>query len=264
MCCVSEIYMISTAIGSSYLVIGALLGQANSGHGDAGHITSHSAHLDTGHGAAHGDIGTHAHSGETGAIQGFGQTGSHSAGLHPHLPSLHESDHGGGQQLPILHDPPRHLSGFVKAVLRILSPFSIALFLAGFGVIGLALERLFPALGDYTALIALALGWIISRQVLYGMSWITSRMFVTTVPKSEEIIGQVAEVCLPISAGSLGEVKYKVHSTHLNAPARSAQPDLDFERGAKVLIKDMRDNIAYVEPLKDLVLEAHLDKTSHN
>jgi hypothetical protein len=259
--------MISTAIGSSYLVIGALLGQANSGHGhgDVGHITSHSGHpaqLDSGHGAAHGDISGHTHAGHA-SDHGLGNNGSHSAGLHPHLPSMHEPD-GGGQQIPILHDPPRHLSSFVKVVLRILSPFSIALFLAFFGVIGLMSERVFPALGDYTALIALALGWILSRQVLYGMTWITSRMFVTTVPKTEEIIGQVAEVCLPISAGSLGEVTYKVHSTHLNTPARAAQPDQDFQRGAKVMIKDLRDNIAYVEPLKDLFLEAHLDKTSHN
>jgi hypothetical protein len=80
-------------------------------------------------------------------------------------------------------------------------------------------------------------------------------MNVSSVVRVNELIGHPAEVLIPIQKGRVGEVTYISGSTRLQAPAKPATPDMEFKRGAKVMISDIKDGFVYVEPWDDILLD---------
>lgn len=142
-----------------------------------------------------------------------------------------------------------------KALLTLLSPMTLATFLAFFGLSGLLFAHVLPTLGALTALPAAMVSMFITSQVLRLLRLMVYKLDVSSVARVNELIGQQGEILTPIRGGHLGEVTYVLGSKRLTAPAKAAKPDWEFKLGDKVMISDLRDNVVYVEPYQDLLLD---------
>lgn len=258
----SQIYIVSAAVGSIYLVLGLVLGQlhghadAAAAHGDAGGAGGHEITPGQAHAPAHGqDTGLP----DTSQPQAQPAAFSHlkpsphldiAASGPQHVISAHQD--AGTAPVQLVERRP---FGLLRLLLTALSPMTIAVFLAFFGISGLILAELLPFLGPLTWVPAVMISLLVTGQVLRLLRWMILKMHVTSLVKVNELIGHSAEVLTPIQQGRTGEVTYVVGSTRLQAAAKPAKPGMEFKRGAKVMISDIRDTIFYVEPWEDILLE---------
>ncbi|HEY9867777.1 MAG TPA: hypothetical protein V6D08_01100 [Candidatus Obscuribacterales bacterium] len=240
------------------------------GHGDAG--VGHDAAIGHGHGDAdvghdaaighgHGDASGGTEPGQSGTPSGHAlapgvkhlDASPHidiaSSGMHHVVPAHHTSEAGPVQIIERRRFKP------LRFLLTILSPMTIAVFLAFFGISGLLLAKLLPFLGPLTVPPAIIISLLITGQVLSLLRWMMFKMNVSSVVRVNELIGHPAEVLIPIQKGRVGEVTYVSGSTRLQAPAKPARPDMEFKRGAKVMISDIKDGVVYVEPWDDILLD---------
>lgn len=253
---VTQIYIASAGIGSLYLVAGLAMGQLH-GHGDSGIAHGHGDA--SGHG--HGDASGGTEPGQSGAPNGHVlkpdvkhlDASPHldiaSSGMHHVVPAHHTSEVGPVQIIE------RRRFKLLRFLLTIFSPMTIAVFLAFFGISGLLLAKLLPFPGPLTVAPAIIISLLITGQVLRLLRWMVFKMNVSSVVRVNQLIGHPAEVLIPIQKGRVGEVTYVSGSTRLQAPARPARPDMEFKRGAKVMISDIKDGVVYVEPWDDIVLD---------
>jgi membrane protein implicated in regulation of membrane protease activity len=277
----SQIYIVCAAIGSIYLIVGLVMGQLH-GHGDAG-----VGQGDHGFGHVHGDVGlAHGHGpaighghGDPGVVHGHGTAGAHDAGaghtsessqssgssgigkhLEPHvdiastgghhvLGGHHHADHGPVQLME------RKRFKVLRFLQTILSPMTIAVFLAYFGISGLLLARILPFLGPFVPVAAIVASLLITGRVLQLLRWMVFKMNVSTVVRMDDMIGHQAEIITPIKGERLGEITYWTGSTIMQSPAKSAAPGMEFKRGDKVMICDIREGTAYVESWGDIPLD---------
>jgi membrane protein implicated in regulation of membrane protease activity len=227
----SQAYFMSALVGGGFLLVNFVMGHLDEGGHDAGHggHDGHSGGHD-GHGDAHGD-GDHGHG---------------------------DSDHGHGED----HDTNRYSlvtdhrleNRIGKLVLSLLSPMSIAIFLAFFGLTGYASGYMMPWLGFITLVPAVIAGFLminifksaIQAMMKYGTS--SSHM------RNDEIIGHIAEVLVPIAENRPGEVTYIIQSKIYSSTARS-KPGTAINKGTKVMIVERDGPTVFVEPYRDLLLE---------
>ena len=263
---VGQIYLVSAAIGSIYLAIGVALGQAHgAGHGGAAHGLSHGgagAH-GLGHGLSHGtpsatphaisagSHGTQLHSAQGDVAGHIGQAaGTAGHQIHAHLPGSAKTQPSDQSALTQIVSPSQ--VSLVRFILSSLSPFSLSVFMTFFGISGLFIYFFMPALGFWTMPAACIISFVITRQVLFALSLMVAKMHVSSEAREEDIIGQIATVCLSIKAGHVGEVTYVVGASLYNSPARARDNKTEFKKGSKVIICELRDNVVYVEPLDDI------------
>jgi len=236
-------------------------------HADAGAAHGHTAagpHADAG--AAHGHTAAGA---QANSAAGAGQSAAgarsgapaHINTSHVHVDFAHTTrshpvtsgqsmvDTGPVQILP------RLASKAGSLILTVLSPMTLACFLAFFGITGLILLSVLPALGIWSALPAAFVAGCITRVILNVMSYVVAKMFVTTVAREDELIGQLAEVSVGIEPGGMGQVTYVVGYKRLICPARAAQKNVALKRGTRVIVTDIRDRVVYVEPWTDSLLD---------
>jgi hypothetical protein len=57
-----------------------------------------------------------------------------------------------------------------------------------------------------------------------------------------------------MSNDRLGEIVYMVDSVRANCAAKPAKAGLEIKRGQRVMIVDMKEHIAVVEPINDPIL----------
>jgi membrane protein implicated in regulation of membrane protease activity len=165
-------------------------------------------------------------------------------GLHAiHLPGLH-ADLSGLHLPGTAHVDVSGAAGHDISLLS-LSPISIAAFVTSFGGIGIIATQAFRA-DSATSLI-----WAIGGSILVaGVSHVFF-FYVFVAPqassalKSSDIVGQNAEVTVPIPANSVGEVAYVAMGERHTATARSAD-NKEIPRGALVSIDGMAGTVLIV------------------
>ncbi|HEY9790473.1 MAG TPA: hypothetical protein V6D22_08745 [Candidatus Obscuribacterales bacterium] len=236
--------------------VGHGAGHAAAGHGAIGHAGGHTAaHGAAGHAGAHGSAGhasshaapAHGTSGHAAGAHGSGQaSAAHSgAGTEPELMSLataHVHPHGKNQDRIIV-------------LITLFNPSTVAAFAAWFGACGLFAWRLFPALPvEYTLVIAVVAGLLGTKFILHMMSTMSSRMYSSASFSKDSLIGYEAEVTVSLQAGRTGEIACIARGPSYTISARCLLPEGSFKRGDRVIISDIRDDIAYVERWPEDVL----------
>ncbi len=209
-------------------------GGNGAGHGSAGHGPAHTGAAGAGHGGVSSDTGSGAGQGnilDTTLLST--QVARQSASLHIHVP-------GEG------------VEGFLGTLLEILNPMLIAVFMCFFGISGLTIHTLLPALGLITLAPAALCGFFSARAFAAALHWMFDHLEISSEAKVEDMVGLAANVSVPISNNRPGEITYVIESKRLNSPAKSLTPNVDFAKGSKVMICEVRDNIAFVEPWKEL------------
>lgn len=262
----ADVYIISTAIGSIYLAFSAAMGHLGGdaghggeglGHGHAHSVGSHSStggHAQLGHDSGHG----------SGHDSGHGDApsdGSTDTGSHPRLPSPLSSGHGHGHSgthadpaTGIVHAQPR-FAGILPTLLTFLSPMTLSVFLAFFGLTGFVVIKLLPWLGLLTLVPAIVVAALVTQTMLRVFSWLLRSTDVSTVARMSEVIGQMAHISVPIKEGRTGEIVCEMGSKRYNFSAKALNSQQTFTSGARVIIADMRDGVAFVEPWDDVLLD---------
>lgn len=227
-------------VGGGFLVFNFVMGHMEGGHGHDGcsHDTGMGGH-DTG---AHHDVGGH-------------DGGAHHDGGDGH------GDHDGGRAegesttnrygLVGVEHHNRLTSRIGRLLMAILSPMSIAIFLAFFGLTGYLTGYLMPWLGYITLIPAFIAGFVminifkscIRALMKYGTS--------SSHVRSGELIGQVGEVLIPIAENRPGEITYVIQSKIYSSVARASKPGEKINKGTKVMIVETDGPTVFVEPYKD-------------
>ncbi|CAN5312901.1 hypothetical protein BH10CYA1_BH10CYA1_63670 [soil metagenome] len=140
-------------------------------------------------------------------------------------------------------------SGFFGIILTLLSPMTVCIYLAFFGLTGLVLCFNAPWLGYFTLIPAIAVSIAVSAAFKAMTQWMIKNMFSSTHQKESDLLGQMAEVNVPINAeGRVGEVTYVLNAKRMTATAKPAKPGVDFKKGSKVLIVGSKEHVVFIEP----------------
>lgn len=261
------------------MVISVLMGRLPHGHGAVHHGSGHTGHTghgghapQIGHAASHGASHAGAHSGgahHPGADVGAGHGGQnahsvqHVQSVRAHQIALRNQSTPGaqnnlGQSISLeLQARTGHLHvgleehGIVEIVLSFLNPLSIATFLAFFGITGMVAGIALHINPWITFAAAVTCGWLAVQAVIHLIAWLFANMHVSTESRVADLIGQIAEINIPISNGRTGEITYIVGSKRLTAPAKSLVPDIEIPRKARVIICDIQNHVMLVDVWHD-------------
>ncbi len=150
---------------------------------------------------------------------------------------------------------PRLSARIGSLILGLLSPMALAMFLTFFGIFGQVFEHLMPWLGIFTLVPATLISVAISNIFKYLVRYLIVHGNVSTEAKAEDSIGQVGEIITPIQAGRPGEVTYVIGSKRYHSTAKPSKEGIEFKRGSKVLITEIKDHVVYVDEYN--LLEFH-------
>lgn len=233
---IAQIYLLCAGVGCLLVTLSALTGALHH-HGPADGGAAHGGHGGHGHGG-NGQIGAHSH----GHAIGHDASGHH-----------HSGDGGDQQQQHLVRIKANTRVAIAKpdagaALLSYLSPTTMAAFATWFGACGLFLWRLAPIPLEWTMPLAVLGGVIGARLTLNFVGLIASRMYESHSFSTQDIIGLEAEVSVPVSATGMGEIIYTQGGTRHTSSARSTNAEVALARGAKAIICDVRDDVAYIEP----------------
>jgi hypothetical protein len=235
----AQIYALSAGVGCLTVLFSALTGAMH--HGGVHHGHGHAG--DAGH-AGHGHSG-HSHS--HGHSHGHGQSHGHTQG-HGHDTGDQRSSAGlvrvNKQHVAVKEDEP----GLGVALLTWLNPNTIAAFATWFGSIGLILWRGFSLPLFSTLPLAIIGGALGAKFMLAFVGLIGSKMYQSHTFTQQDVIGLQAEVTVPVTNQGTGEVVYVVGGTRHTSSAKPNKPEVHLPRGAKAIICDVRDDVAYIEP----------------
>lgn len=276
---IAEIYTFCAVVGALVLAVSAMLGgmgqghSAHAGHSIGGHgaghgIGGHGAGNAAGHAIGHGAGHTGAHTGgHTGAHTG-GHAGAHTGGHTGAHTGAHAGAHGSaggttGHSGSATNEP--NTTGIVPATSRLpavgrdtdqqllkfvtlVNPTTISSFGLWFGAVGLFAWRLLPLPIEFTLPIALLAGLVGTKFTMWLMGMLVSKLYASGTFTGQSIIGSKAEVTVAVENGKLGEVTCIAGGSRLTSSARAVDAAQSFKRGAAVIIADVRDDVAYVEP----------------
>jgi len=271
----AQIYLISFVVGGGFIVFNFLLGQFD-------HLASdhHGLHLLgghdslTGHGTA---VGHHA------AI-GHGASATHQIGHNVGHSVSHDINHSAhNAHVSLAHDDAvnsqsqsgfsnflsadivrqlkRHLQVLVQRedipsrigmlIISLLSPMRIAIWLTFFGLSGFFIERLLPWLSFLSLIPAFIIAFLCAQVFSFLICWAMEAMQSPALHNVDDLIGTIAEVNTPMTNNQLGEIVYMIDSVRANCAARPVTEGLEIKRGQRVMIVDMKEHIALVEPVTD-------------
>lgn len=253
------LYVVSAVLGFGYMIFSMVSGQighdAGGEHGDHGALDGHDtgAHNLLGHGhaghetGAHAQVGGHGHAGH--------EHGGHEHGGHEHGGHDHGADDPATQlkEVSKVTNVSAHGRNQTPVLLRVMSwisPASMAIFLAFFGLTGMAIFKL----GIISLVPAVVVGLIMRNTMMFLLRWFVSQSHVSTTSRVEEAIGHEAEVCVSIQPGRTGEVTYVLGSKRYNMPAKSNVAESVYKRGAKVMIADVREGVVFVDEWQGLTI----------
>ncbi len=248
------VYVVSAVLGFGYMIFSMVSGQighdAGGDGGDHGALGGHDtgSHPLLGHGhaghetGAHAQVGGHSHAGH--AHGGHGH-GGHDQGADDPATQLKEIS-----KVTNMSAHSRHQTPVLLRVMSWISPASMAIFLAFFGLTGMAIFKL----GFISLLPAIVVGLIMRNAMMFLLRWFVSQSHVSTTSRVEEAIGHEAEVCVSIQPGRTGEVTYVLGSKRYNMPAKSNVAESVYKRGAKVMIADVREGVVFVYEWQGLTI----------
>jgi len=139
-------------------------------------------------------------------------------------------------------------------LLSLLSPTTLSMFLAFFGIGGLIFSHLLHLSGLLTLGPAIVSAIVCTSIMLRISQAIFSTMNITSSHELDDVVGLLAEVITPISGGRSGEITYVVNRKRVNSPARCQTPGRELKRGAQVVVMQIIDHLAFVEPEEELEL----------
>jgi len=232
------------------------IAHAGTGHAVGGHdLTGHGV---SGHGVSGHDLGEHG-----GALHGI--SGHHTTGVHGDMSNSSPQDwFGNFISTSILQGLRRRLLIFIQGedipsrigmlLISLLSPMRIAIWLTFFGLSGFFIERLFPWLSLLSLIPAIIIAFVVSNLLNAFLSRTIDTLQSPEMPGEDELIGKVAQVYTPLTNNLIGEIVFTTISGRINCAAKAAKEGLSFKRGQRVMIIDMKDHIALVEPISDPML----------
>ncbi len=222
----SQAYFMCALVGGGFLVFNFVMGAID--EGDGGGHDGHDFGHDIGHASDHG-----------------GHDSGHHDGSH--------SDHTESQttsKLGLVGVDHHSLSSKIgKLILALLSPMTIAIFLAFFGLTGYAAGYLLPWLGLFTLIPAALVGFAMINIFKAGIKAMMKYGTSSSHMRTDEIIGHVAEVLVPIAENRPGEVTYVIQSKIYSSAARSK--GIAINKGTKVMIIETDGPTVFVEPYKE-------------
>lgn len=140
----------------------------------------------------------------------------------------------------------------IAKVLVLINPTTISSFAVWFGATGLIMWRLLPFLDPALSLpVALTGGVLATRATLTVIGALASRLHQSGSFSQESLIGLQAEITVPVNAGRTGELTCIAGGPRYTLSARALNPEAAFRRGALVIIADVKDDVAYIEPWPD-------------
>ena len=260
-----QIYLVSFFVGGVFIIVNVLIGQLGQHSGGPGHSIHHpgldhamadhtsgghyaDAHANSaGHGLGHhiGDNHSMAHSdgfNSTDSLLNSFMSGSIFATLRRRLLILVQGE-----------DLPARLGLMIIATL---SPMRIAIWLTFFGLTGLFVSRALPFLHFLSIIPAFFAGMLMAQLFSGLICWAIDRFQSPSLHGNDDLIGTLATVNTPMASDKTGEIVYVIDSTRCNLPARPVGADAgaEIKRGAKVMIVEIKNNVALVEPVTDPML----------
>ncbi len=245
--------------------------------GQVNHLASdhHGLHLPGGHASGHDSAIAHGSSTGHQIGHNVGHSLPHnishaSHGLHG---SLAHNDGSNSQSqagmdnfisADIIKSLRRRLEAFVQEedipsrigmlVISFLSPMRIALWLTFFGCSGFFIYRLLPWLSALSLIPAVIIAFVASKIFSTLICWAMNSMQSPGVHCLDDLIGTVAVVNTPMNYNQIGEIVYMIDSVRSNCAAKPVSEGLEIKRGQRVMIVDMKEHIALVEPVTDPIL----------
>jgi len=126
---------------------------------------------------------------------------------------------------------------------------SISIFLAFFGLAGYATGYLLPWLNFLTLIPAVIAGFAMINVFKAGIRAMMRYGTSSSHIRTDEIVGHIAEVLIPIAENRPGEVTYVIQSKIYNSAARSK--GIAIKKGTKVMIIETDGPTVFVEPYKE-------------
>ncbi len=142
-----------------------------------------------------------------------------------------------------------------ELVLAVLNLMRVASFAFFFGLTGYLCITSFPWLGFLTLIPALVAGYVGSNLILYTFGYLYQKMQVSSLAIVENMVGQLGEVTVPVPAGRIGAITYVIESKRYSSSARAVNPTYALKKGDKIMIAEIRDSVAYVEPWNEVLSE---------
>lgn len=279
-----QVYAVSATVGTAFLALSILSGRIGHGHG-----TGHSGfgHHSAGHGTAagHGGVahGGHAAGHTSVRVGGIGQDATHAAmhGAGAAHGGNHSIAHGHGHavagtsgnsqsntdnswsgkdgaslarsgpfRLAHIHSESKE-EEWAQRIFCWINPFFLAIFFSFFGLTGLILTFANKSLGVLTLIPSIAIGLAANWILKAFIRWMFEKLESSSSAVVAELIGQPAAVSVPITPARIGEITYVVQSKRYNLPAKAVNSSAELQKGTRVMISDLSENIAYVEPWTD-------------
>ncbi len=219
----SLVFIFCFLLGFGFFLTSALMG----GHHGHSHGVSHGA------GHAHGPAVHHAPVHAGGHVHVHAHVHTH-APAHAHGAGQHTGDHSGAQHA--------HVSIF-----GYLNPFSVGLFLLGFGLFGYFFHNLTNVGATLTLVLAVASGIVLAILLLFLVSRIFANAEGTTELDVVDRTGMLGRVSLTIPEKGLGEIIYTTPSgLHKSIPARGLN-NQRVERDQEVVVVNYQHGVAEVD-----------------
>jgi membrane protein implicated in regulation of membrane protease activity len=147
----------------------------------------------------------------------------------------------------------------VELLLTVCNPMRVASFTMFFGLCGRLAQLFMPWLGPLTLIIAVISGFVSSNLVMAFFGFMYTRFQSTSMSVVGDLIGHMAEVTVPVSAGKVGEITYIVESKRYTSSARAVNPAKSFNKGDKVMITNIENAVSYIEPWDDAFIDPQFD-----
>lgn len=225
---------------------GAVHGTGAAGHGAVAHGTGAAGHGAAGHAAAGAGHGVAGH-GTAGGVGGQGEVIEVIQG--PRIQSITNP----------FHVPAPNEHGFVEQFLGLINPTSLSAFLAFFGLSGIFMTETFPWLSIITLIPAFVIGVGMTKIILNLMAFAFARAFSTSAVDTQDLVGRMAEVTIPITAGRTGEIQYVAQSKRFNSAAKCRTEDQELKRGTKVMILETSEKCMIVDVWTDSFQDPNFD-----
>jgi membrane protein implicated in regulation of membrane protease activity len=147
----------------------------------------------------------------------------------------------------------------LESFLGLLNPLSIATFLTFFGLVGAIISIGFKLPAIVSLPVAAIAGWLAVHLVVGVIAWLFETMGSSSEARTEDLVGRMAEVTIPIAAGKIGEITYIIKSKRYASPARAVDPTLPLSKRTKVMISELQDHLLLVEPWTDSFIDPAFD-----
>jgi hypothetical protein len=242
-----QFYFMSMLVGGAFIAINLVMGNLGDGDGGdsggdgggGGDTSGDDFGAGSSPGDANGDDFGAADSGNSGKLISTGMARTNViGGLHHQSMGNHPGDRS------LIPELPRRIGSLI---LSLLSPMSLALFLAFFGFFGLACASL-----GYLSIAPAVIGsMLVSKLFKSIIRYLIVHGNVSSSAKMADIVGQIGEVNTPISGGYPGEITYVLGGKRYSSAAKSCKAGVEFTRGSKVWITERKGHLLLVDACDD-------------